>query len=171
MQPISHTSRMAKAIEAYDLSNKRPAVDEPANDFEVAVNEWAALQDFLTELKDLMKPLLAEERRARDEIAFALKEFYSDNLKEGMNNYELSNHRKLKFGLRIDRKIEPGELAIAREAFEKATGGHNDQTFDDCIRVKYELAATPWKKLTGAAKKAFSRCIITKHAAPTLAVD
>jgi hypothetical protein len=168
-----HLKRIAEALERYGMMNHQPAVDEPANDFEKVVNEHAALQAMLEEVKSLLKPAEAAERRLRDGIADSLRAFYGVDLKEGVNNYELSNGRFVKFTHKVDRKIESSMVVAAREAYEAAPDKPAGVAFDDLLRVKYELTATPFKKLASgsAASTAVSRMLVTKFAAPSVKVD
>lgn len=168
-----HLQRIADALERYGMMNHQPAVDEPANDFEKIVNEYAALQAMIEEVKSLLKPAEAAERRLRDGIADSLRAFYGVDLKEGMNSYELSNGRFVKFTHKVDRKIEPSMVVAAREGYDAAPDKPAGVAFDDLLRVKHELAATPFKKLAAgsAASNAVSRMIVAKFAAPTVKVD
>lgn len=151
-------------------SNKRPALDTPANPFEEAINKWYEYQQLQAAVKDAMKAVDLAERELRDGIAASLKAFFADNLKEGTNNYVMSNGRKLKYTHKVDRKITEAELKNAREAYE-AAAKEGDPTFDALLRLKYELAKKEWDKASDDAVKAFSRCMTTKDAAPALEVD
>jgi hypothetical protein len=168
-----HIHRIGNALERYSLMNHRPAVDEPANDFERHVNQWYEKQQLIAEIKKLLKPLDLEERKDRVGTGQSIATFLGDKLKEGVNKYELSNLRVLKYTHKVDRKIDPTMVNVARAEFVKAGDIPQGLTFDDLLRTKYELAATPYKKLdkNGAAAIAFSRCMTTKFAAPTLEVD
>ena len=104
----------------------------------------------------------------RDGIATSLNAYFADKLKEGVNNYALSNGRKLKYTYAVDRKIDSGHVQVARDAYALTDA---TAPFDDLLRVKYELAKTPWKKLDGEAALAASRMITSKPAAPVLVVD
>lgn len=167
----AHLERILNSLDRERQVNHRLAVDEPANDFENTVNEWHELSTLLAHMKSLIKPLEAEERKFRDAISDSLRAFYAAELKEGMNNYELSNGRKLKFGHKVDRKVETSMVGVAREEYAKAPV--EGVPFDAIIRVKYELEARQYKKtLTSpAALAALGRMITTKFAAPTLEVD
>lgn len=168
MEIHDHLSRIIDALSWYQQGNRQPAIPEPTDDFERFVNSWEEMKALQDEIKALLKPLDADERKARDAIAESLRGFFGDKLKEGVNNYELSNLRKLKFTHKVDRKIEPSLIPVARAAYEKTKP---DQSFDDLLRVKYELAAAPFKKLQGEAATAVSRMLVTNVAAPTLEVD
>lgn len=169
-----HLSRLIKALTEYRDSNRRPAIDEPGNDFEKVVNDHYQLDMLMAEVKKAMKPLETDERKIRDGIAASLNAYYRADgrtLNEGVNNYELTNGRKLKYTYAVERKIEPSMIAVARAKFEAA--GDKLGTFDDVLRVKYELEAKPWKKLIngGEAFLACSEMIVAKDKAPTLEVD
>lgn len=163
-----HLTRIRDALDRYSLVNRQPAVDEPANDFEKAVNDWDEAFDLLQKLKSMLKPLEASERQMRDGIADSLKAHLKDNLKEGVNSYELSNGRVLKLNHKVNRTVVASMIPAAREAYKEAGG---DKSFDDLLRVKYELQIAPWRKLDNETQTAVSRMIVSKLAAPTLEVD
>jgi hypothetical protein len=169
----SAVTKLIEGLEALRAANRRPAVDEPANPFEEAVNEYDDLKDVISEVEALLKPLKTIEREKRDGIADSLRQYFGAKLKEGVNNYPLSNGRKLKFTHAVERKVDAAMVEVARQQYEAADDKPAGQTFDDLLRVKYELAKTPWKKLLngGAASVAFSRCLETKFAASKLEVD
>lgn len=171
MDANEHLARILADLKTHQESNKRLAIDEPANDFEKVVNAHDQLATLIDEVKKTLKPLEVEERTMRDGIAASLDAFYGDKLVEGVNNYQLSNMRKLKYTYAVERKIEPSMVAVARAKFEAAT----DKTgaFDDVLRIKHELDAKAWKKLPagGEAFMACSEMIVAKPKAPTLEVD
>ncbi|MGL5737166.1 MAG: DUF7173 family protein, partial [Beijerinckiaceae bacterium] len=139
-----------KELAAYQAINRRPAVDEPANAFEQAVNEWYALQSLQDAVKTAMKRVNEAERTMRDALADSLRKHMKADLKEGVNAYSLSNGRKLKLSHNIDRKIDETGLADSRKFYaENATEG--DPAFDALLRVKYELNVAPWRKLSEPA--------------------
>lgn len=154
----------------YESSNKRPAIDQPANDFEKAVNDWNELQELQEAVKDAMKLINTNERTLRDGLASSLALYFGDKLKEGTNNFTLSNGRKLKYTHKIERKITESELKNAKEAYATAADA-SDPDFDKLLRLKYELDKKAWDGITDQAAKAFSLCMTAKPAAPTLAVD
>jgi DNA-binding ferritin-like protein (Dps family) len=159
------------ALTSYGLQNHRPAIDEPANEFEQGVNDHNELQKYIAEVKQLLKTAEVEEREKRDAIAASLTTFFGADLKEGMNTYVLSNKRKLKFKNGIDRKIDESQVEVARAAYEAATD-KTDVTFDSLLRAKYELAAAPFKKVTGAESAlAISRMLVVKSSTPSIEVD
>ena len=165
-------TRMLMALQMYGKLNFRPAVEEPADDFERAVNDHNNLQAFIAEVKDLLKPHETEERTKRDALAVSLNSYFGSKLKEGVNTYTLSNGRKLKYTYKVDRKVDNAQVAVARAAFDESVDKPTDMVFDEMLRVKYELAAASYKKVTGeAAKLAVSRMLVTKAAASTLTVD
>jgi len=165
-------SRLLSALEMYGLANHRQAVEEPADDFERAVNDHNDLQAFIAEVKDLLKPHETEERTKRDALTVSLNSYFGSKLKEGVNTYTLSNGRKLKYTYKVDRKVDNAQVAVARAAFDESADKPAGMVFDDMLRVKYELADAPYKKVTGeAAKLAVSRMLVTKAAASTLTVD
>lgn len=167
---LEHLRRIHSALDMLVALNRHPqAVDEPTNDFETAVNEWFALQRLQEEIKSLMKPVDQEERTKRDALAASLRAFYGENLKEGVNNYELSNHRVLKFENKVKREIDASALENAKDEYEKApTPG---VLFTDLLRVKYELEKRPYNKLGPASTKAVSHMITSKLEAPTLRIE
>ena len=171
MDASEHLVRILGELKEYQKSNKRPAVDEPANDFEQVVNAHDHLAGLLEQVKKSLKPLELAERTMRDGIAASLIAYFGTKLNEGVNNYILSNMRKLKFTHKVERKIEPSMVAVARAKFDAA--GDKLGSFDDVLRIKYELEAKPWKKLVkgGEAYMACSEMIVSKPAAPVLEVD
>jgi hypothetical protein len=171
MNANEHLDRIIADLQKYKKSNKRLAVDEVANDFESVVNAHDQLAALVAEVTSSLKPLQAEERIARDGIAASLITFFGGKLKEGVNDYVLSNLRKLKFTYKVERKIEDSMLSVARAKFDAATDKVG--TFDDLLRVKYELDVKSWKKLLsgGEAHKAVSEMLVAKPSAPTIEVD
>lgn len=165
---LEQLNRIVDALQNYAQQNHQPAVEEPANDFERFVNEWYDLQQLHEKIKDLIKPLAAAERKGRDGISESLVAFFGDGLKEGVNNYEMSNDRKLKYNHSIGREVDTAQIAVAREAYAKAGG---TVAFDDLLRVKYELDKRSYNKLGAKELKAVSRMLVTKPKAATLEVD
>ena len=161
---------MIDALVKYQQSNREPAVAEPANDFEKAVNKWHELQMLQTTVKDALKPVNEDEKEQRDALAAGLVAFLGADLKEGNNDYKLSNKRKLKLGYKVERKIDETQVVLTREEYQKAAKP-GDAPFEDLLRVKYDLAIAPWRKLSAEGTKAFSKAVVTKVASPTLAVD
>ena len=102
---MDHLNRVIDALSAYRESNRRPAIDEPKDQFEQMVNKHFDLDALQDIIKEAVAPLNAEERKLRDTIAGSLREFYGYRLNEGMNTYELSNFRKLKFTHKVERKV------------------------------------------------------------------
>ena len=166
-----HLSRIRDALDRYSQSNRAPAVEEPQNDFEVAVNDWADNKELVDEIKKLLKPLEAEERRQRESIAVSLASYFGADHKEGVNTYELSNGRNLKYTRKVSRSVEVSMIPAAREAYNAIAGGAGTTAFDDLLRTKYELQVTPFRKLGPEEANAVSRMIVSKPAAPTLEVD
>jgi hypothetical protein len=101
----------------------------------------------------------------RDSVRAAL----GDKFKEGMNNWPLTDGRVLKINCKIDRKIADSELETAKKEY----GMLNDVpcTFDELLRIKYELDKKNFNKLTGPAYKAFSRAVITSEQAPEVSLS
>lgn len=170
-----HLDRITGALQRVSESNWSPAIEDPANDFEVSVNDWREQQALIADIKKLLRPLEEDERAARDAIAASLRTYFGAELKEGVNTYSLSNGRKLKMGHKIDRKIDESMVDVARDAYRKAledpANWGPEKSFDELLRIKYELAVAPFKKLSTAAATAVSRMIVAKPAAPTLEVD
>ena len=170
----NHLDRIVEVLRAYSGRNNTLAIDEPANDFERSVNELHDLQALIAEIKAAMKPAEAIERKQRDAIAESLDEYFGDQLKEGVNTYELSNGRKLKYTATKSRAIDTPQIAIARKAFEAdADGVPVALTFDSLLRVKYELDKKAFNELSKypSVTSAISRMIITKAAACKIEVD
>lgn len=152
------------ALNKADMSNNPPIIEEPANDFEKSVNNFADIAELQELLKKLAKTVNESEREMRDGICESLRVFYGENLVEGMNTYKLSNGRKLKFTHKLDRKIDESRIQLARADYV-------GDDFDDLLRVKYELEKKAYDKLDAEQKLAVSKMIETKPAAPTLVVD
>lgn len=175
MMDISAQARKAgEQLVAFGKSNRQPAIEEPVDDFEKSVNDYDDVKALQQKLADLKKVVDTEERRQRDGLADSLRDFFAAGLKEGVNDYTLSNGRKLKLTHGVDRKIDNSQLAVARAAFEQVgTDGEEDLpcTFDALLRPKYEIVAAEKKKLGVLAWAAFSRCITSKFKAATLVVD
>lgn len=173
MTNLTPKDRFLNIFTSETAGNRPPVVEEPSNPFEEAVNRWAELAELQDAVKTAMKILNEEEREARDGLAASLGAYFRDRpqgLKEGVNDYKLSNGRKLKFTYGIDRKIAESALATARKAYEEAADA-GDPAFDTLLRTKYELNTAPWRKLSIEAASAFSRCLTSKEKAPTLVVD
>lgn len=166
-----HLDRIREGLEHYSVENHQPAIDEPANDYEKSVNELHALQGLQEEIKDLVKTLNEDERALRDSLAEGMRTFLGKDLKEGMNNYTLSNRRKLKFNNKVKREIVTPNISTAREAYAEAPDATID--FDRFLRVKYELDRKEFEKLVagGPAAKAVAKMITSKYAAPEMEVD
>lgn len=171
MNANEHLDRIIADLQRYKKSNKRLAVDEALNDFEKVVNEHDQLSALIAEVESTVKILKAEERIMRDGIAASLTTFFGKALKEGVNNYVLSNLRKLKFTYKVKREIEMSMVSVARAKFEAATDKVG--SFDDLLRLKYELDKKAWNKIAagGEASKAVSEMIVAKPEAPTIEVD
>lgn len=166
-----HLTRIRDALDRYSQSNRIPAIEEPANDFEVAVNEWDELDQLQKEIKKLLKALSEDEAAKRKGLAESLSAYFATDLKEGVNSYALSSGQKLKLTHKITRTVEPSMIEVARKAYEAVAGGAGTTPFDDLLRVKYELQVTPFRKLDPEATNAVSRMIVAKPATPMLEVD
>lgn len=169
-----HLTRVINELTLLRDSNRRPAIDEPANDFERSVNEHYDLVRIQDTIKEATKPLNTDERKLRDGLADSLRTFFGPKLKEGVNNYDLSNGRKLKLEHKVERKVDEAAVVDARRAYEQA--GQEEQLttdFDSMLRVKHELDKRSFNKLVAGSKAAtaFARCIVTKFAAPGIKVD
>jgi len=123
---MTDLTEIRAALEALESSNRRPAVDEPADDFEAFVNQWADAKVCLAKMKDALKGLEREERKLRDALSESLRHHFGKGLKEGVNRYELSNGRQLKFDHKVARKIEPSMIGPAREAYAEPAAGDPD---------------------------------------------
>lgn len=170
---MDYRTTFTRGVDQLVSDNRRPAVEEPANDFERVVNDWADLQDFVSQIKALLKPIEALERRQRDAVAESLTQYFGDNLKEGVNRYTLSNERTLKLNFARKREVDTPSVDRARKLYTEAATGTALPIFDDLLRVKYELAKTAFNKLPEGsdAKKAAQTMLVTKPAASTLEVD
>ena len=165
-------AKIIAEVERYKGLNRPLAVEEPANDFEGVINTWDEAQQLATFLKGLIKSYVEAEKKQRDAIVAVLNPWLEERgeLKEGVNNYELSNGRALKYTYAIERKVDTPSVAIAREAYkEAATVG--DPAFDELLRIKYELEVKPFRKLSEEASKAVSRMVTAKPKSAELEVD
>lgn len=134
--------------------------------FEQYVDEWDNLCNEIAKIKPKLKILADKEMAMRKAIEASLVLALGDQLKEGGNNFPLANGRTLKYTHGIDRKVLEPEIKNARDEFAKL----NDVpcTFDQLLRVKYELDKRNYDKLSDAAKKVVSRALETKFKAPIL---
>ena len=171
MAATDHLATILAKLQAYEQANRPLAIDEPANDFEKLVNDWHEHQKLLEEVKAAIKRLTEDEKLKRDVIADSLRAFFGEALAEGVNDYRLSNSRKLKLTHGIDRKVEVSEIALARAAYEQVADALKDPPFDSLLRQKFELEIKPFRALIGEPLQAFSRAITSKPKAATLEVD
>lgn len=116
-----------------------------------------------------LKTLTETEMAMRKAIAESVKTALGDKLKEGVNRFDMADGRKLKLTYAVTRAIDEAQIAVAREAYSKV----NDApvTFDELLRVKYELAKAEWNKLGAGGKLAVSAMVTAKPAAPTLEIE
>lgn len=132
------------------------------------VNKWDAIVAQIEELNKQLKPLKAKEMEMRKAIADSIGK--AQPLKEGVNKFPLTDGRVLKLTQKIDRKIEEPAIEVTRELFEHQNDT-NGVTFDDLLRVKYEISKRDLDKLPEPAAKVVSRMITSKEAAPELMFD
>ena len=165
-------AKIIAEVERYNGLNRPLAVEEPANDFEGVINTWDEAQQLATFLKGLIKPYVEAEKKQRDAIVAVLNPWLEERgeLKEGVNSYELSNGRALKYTYAIDRKVDTTSVANTRKDYETAATAE-DPAFDDLLRVKYELEIKPFRKLSDEAAKAVSRMVTSKPKSGELEVD
>lgn len=148
--------------------------------FEQYVDRWDGLrakaaalvaqkQELTKTIDAELKTLAENEMAMRKAIAESVKTALGEKLKEGVNRFPMADGRKLKFTYNLDRKIDEAQIAVAREEYSKV----NDApvTFDELLRVKYELAKTEWNKLGAGGKAALSAMITTKPSAPTMDIE
>lgn len=148
--------------------------------FEQYVDEWDGLREKAAKLvaqktkltKDIdrqLKEIAETELVMRKAIAESIKAALGDNVKEGVNRFDMVDGRTIKFTNAITRTVETAEIANARKNFSLL----NDVPveFDKLLRVKYELEKKEWNKLGDAAKKAISNMITAKPAAPTMEIE
>lgn len=169
-----HINKFSKGLTTFMQANHQLAVEETENTFEENVNDWDEISRELAKVKALTKVLAAEEKKQRDAVASSLQAFLkgNDRLKEGVNNYELSNGRTLKYTYKLTRTIEPSLIDTARAQYYGLTPEANPTVdFDDLLRLKYELVAAPFKKLDNEQLGAISPMLTTKPAACDLVVD
>lgn len=151
--------------------NHRAAIEdaEPGS-FEAAVNDWHDLSQIVGFVKDTLKPLETQEREKRVAISSSLFTYFGDSLKEGVNNYPLSNGRKLKYSYGVDRKVAEAELEVAKKSYLDSAQP-SDPKFDELLRIKYELEMKSFRKLSPEGRLAVSRMVTSKPKSPTLEVD
>lgn len=137
--------------------------------FEEYVTAYDAVCAEVAAIEAKLKPLKAKELEMRKAIAASLDTALGEARVEGVNRFPMQDGRTLKYSYKVDRKIEESEIANAREKYSK----QNDTpvTFDQLLRVKYELSKRDWDKLPDAAKKAVSRMIVAKPATPSLEIE
>lgn len=150
-----------------------PAVETPDNAFEQAVNQWSDTAAKIAAIKAELKIMEAAERKMRQGITNSLVAFFGDDLKEGVNNYELSNGRTLKFTHKVTRTLDADKLREAEQQFNEANDVPSDVHFDDLVRIKYEVSVSTLRKLdvNGTAYRAFAHAMTTKPATPLLDID
>lgn len=137
-----------------------------SNDFITYVEAWDALCGKIAEKKKELKEMTDSEMTMRKAIEASIETALGDAFKEGVNNYPLGDGRTLKVTRKIDRKIDPASLDLARDEYRKLNEA--PVAFDDLLRIKYELEKKNFDKLSGASYLAFSRAITEKNAAPTV---
>lgn len=140
-----------------------------AQTFEEYVKDWDDTVAQIEALNETLKPLKAREMAMRKAIAASVQEALGADWKEGMNAYPLSSGRKLKVNNKLKRVIEVGEIEGTRAAFEAL----NDRpdSFDELLRIKYELDKRSFDKLSDAARHVVSRMLVTKPEAPEVKLD
>lgn len=136
--------------------------------FEEYVNQWDDLVRQIEELKKQLKPLTEAELSMRKAIRDSIKSTMGEDWKEGINKFPLPDGRTLKINNKLERKIAESELMAARE--EYALLNDAPVTFDELLRIKYELELKAFRKLEGQAAKVFSRVVTTKEAAPEVEI-
>jgi len=148
--------------------------------FEEYVQDWDGTKVKIANLVDQKKRLTADidaeivklaatEMTMRKAIANNVVTSLGDNLKEGVNNWNMSNGRSLKLTHKIDRKIDEAQIAMAREEYAKVNDS-DGVTFDQLLRIKYELEVREFRKIedkVGAAL-AVSRMLVSSTPAHVL---
>ena len=129
------------------------------------IDQWDGLVAEIEVLKKTLKPLVEKEMEMRKAIVGSIDA--TQPIAEGTNKFLLTDMRKLKIVQKINRTIETPAIEATRALFleQNDTGG---VTFDELLRVKYELAKAEFDKLPEAAALIASRMITTKSAAPEL---
>ena len=156
MSNIENTrAQLMNQLKRFIESNRQPAIDAPANDFEQVVNDHAELQAIIADVEAALKPVKTAERKYRDSIAASMDAYLGEELKEGVNNYELSNGRTLKYTRTLERKVDDSALDTARKVYAEADDVPAGVAFDDLLRVKYELDKRMYNKLESAR-----RCLV-----------
>ena len=129
------------------------------------IDQWDGLVAEIEVLKKALKPLVEKEMEMRKAIVGSIDA--TQPITEGTNKFLLTDMRKLKIVQKINRMIETPAIEATRALFleQNDTGG---VTFDELLRVKYDLAKAKFDKLPEAAALIASRMITTKLAAPEL---
>ena len=148
--------------------------------FEEYVQDWDGTKVKIANLVDQKKrltsdidaeivKLAATEMTMRKAIANNVVTSLGDNLKEGVNKWSMSNGRSLKLTHKIDRTIDESQIAMAREEYAKVNDS-DGVTFDQLLRIKYELAVAEFRKIedNAGASLAVSRMLVSSTPAPVL---
>lgn len=132
--------------------------------FEEYVDEWDATCAQIAAITKQLKPLKDKEMVMRRALEQSVREHLGADWREGVNKLTLADGRVLKVTHSVKRTVEAGELPAARELYARL----NDApvSFDDLLRVKYELDKRNFDKLEGEAAKVFSRVLVAKDEAP-----
>lgn len=133
------------------------------------VSEWDDLVDHIATLKKQLKVFTDKEMAMRKAIAESVQAAMADQWKEGMNTYPMPDGRNLKVNHKVTRTVEVSEIGPVRAAYELL----NDRpiTFDELLRVKYEIDKRNLDKLEGEARNTVNRMITSKPAAPEVKLD
>lgn len=143
------------------------AWDELVARREKLVKEKAALT---ASIDKALKEITDSEMTMRKSIAQAVKDALGEQAKEGVNRYSLPDGRRLKLTLKTTREIDQTQITNAREKFSEVNDT-SGVTFDELLRIKYELEKREWNKLNEGEKLAVSRMVTTKDAAPVVEFD
>lgn len=134
-------------------------IDPEPKTFEEYVTAWDQIGEVMRTLKDLEMDM----RKRITAHAFPTPT-------EGTNTATLADGRKLKLSHKITRSVDEAAIQTARQAYELV----NDRPvpFDELLKVKYDLATTPFRKLEvgSAAYLAVAHMITAKPGAPALEV-
>lgn len=123
--------------------------------WEAAVKALAAAKDAEAALR---KEVLAE--------AFA---FDPEALREGTENFELSNGYKLKTVFKISRNLNNENEAVDKVLAKiEKTGPEGVFIAERLVKWKPELSVTEYKKLPEKFKKLFDEVVTSKEAMPSL---
>ena len=141
-------------------------------EFEGYVAQWDTLCGDIKDAKRALKKLTDREMAMRKHITEQCLRALGDEAKhEGVNKYEMPDGRVIKITTGITRKVDALHIEAARQAYAQANDRPAGVAFDDLLRVKYELAVAPLRKLEGQALSAATRMFTSTPTSPKVELD